>query len=223
MSAAIEAMSPAAASFEGVEVRHRYGPARGLDPVSFAIASPGVVAVTGANGSGKSTLLRILAGLLRPSGGRLSLSIAGRAVEAAARKWHVGFAAPELAFYDEMTVAENLRFAAEARAMSDPAGAVRAALERAMLPGRADDRASALSSGLKQRLRLAFALLGRPPVLLLDEPGSHLDADGHALVRSIVDEHRGAGLVVVATNEEREWRLADQRIELRGSGLGHPA
>jgi len=81
---------------------------------------------------------------------------------------------------------------------------------------------AALSSGMRQRLRLAFALLHRPPILLLDEPGSHLDDEGRALTAAIVAEQRRAGLVLLATNDERESALADSRIELRG-GLGHPA
>jgi heme exporter protein A len=88
---------------------------------------------------------------------------------------------------------------------------------------RARDRVTALSSGMKQRLRLAFAVLHRPPLLLLDEPGSHLDDEGRAVVERIVDEQARAGLVVIATNEPREWGLAAERIELRGHGLGHPA
>jgi heme exporter protein A len=224
VSVAIEtAVRSPAALFEAVELRHRYGPARGLEPVSFTIAAPGVVAVTGPNGSGKSTLLRILAGLLRPSGGRASLAVSGVVVPPPGRRRHVGYVSPELAFYDEMSVAENLGFAAEARGLAAAGAAVREALERVALWGRAHDRASALSSGLRQRLRLAFALLHRPPVLLLDEPGSHMDDEGRALVTGIVGQHGSTGLVVMATNDEREWRLAEQRIELRGRGLGDSA
>ena len=91
------------------------------------------------------------------------------------------------------------------------------------LESRAHDRVPALSSGMKQRLRIAFALLLKPPVLLLDEPGSHLDDEGRATVARLVDQERPTSLVVIATNDEREWRLAEQRIELRGRGLGHPA
>jgi heme exporter protein A len=224
LSAAVEAVSPIRlAAYEAEAVRHRYGLDRGLDPVSFAVTAPGVAAVTGPNGSGKSTLLRILAGLLRPSGGRATLRVAGAVVAPAGRRRHVGYASPELAFYDEMSVAENLGFAAEALGLDHPAGAVRDAIERVGLQDRAGDRAAALSSGLRQRLRLAFALLHRPAVLLLDEPGSHLDDEGRALVAGIVAEYRSSALVLIATNDEREWRLAEQRIELRGRGLGHSA
>ena len=96
-------------------------------------------------------------------------------------------------------------------------------LERVGLVGRERDRFPALSSGMKQRLRLAFAILLRPPLLLLDEPRSHLDDAGRELVARLVDEQRRQGLVVIATNDEREWRLADVLIELRGGGVGDPA
>jgi heme exporter protein A len=202
---------------------HAYSPGRGLEPVSFAIVGPGSVAVTGRNGSGKSTLLKILAGLLRASGGALEMIVAGLAVPPVSRRLHVGFASPELTFYDELTVGENLVFAAEATGISDPWGRMREAIERVGLGPRASDRVAALSSGMKQRLRIAFALLGRPPVLLLDEPSSHLDDDGRARVERVLEEQRRSGLVMIATNDEREWRLAEQRIELRGRGVGHPA
>jgi heme exporter protein A len=94
-------------------------------------------------------------------------------------------------------------------------------LEEVGLGARLHDRVSVLSSGMKQRLRLAFALLHRPPLLLLDEPGSHLDEEGRDLVERIVAARAREGLVVIATNDEREWGLAAQRIELRGCGLGH--
>jgi len=208
---------------EALGLEHFYAGRRGLAAVSFALRTPGAVAVTGPNGSGKSTLLRLLAGLLRPTAGRSVVRLAGRTVEPAERRTIIGFVSPELAFYDELSCRENLVFAAEARGARGAEALARAALEPVGLDTRAHDRVTALSSGMKQRLRLAFALLHRPPLLLLDEPGSHLDEEGKALVERVVREQARAGLVVIATNEEREWRLAAERIELRGRGLGHPA
>ena len=207
----------------GTGLGHRYGGGRGLQPLSFRFESPGVVAVTGANGAGKSTLLRILAGLLRPSHGTFELSCDGRAVAPARRRRHVGYAASELAFYDEFTARENLAYAAEALGLAAPARTADTALAKVGLATRADDRVAALSSGMKQRLRLAFALLAAPDVLLLDEPGSHLDDDGRARVAALIAEHGAHGLVVLATNDEREWRLAGTRCPLSGRGLGDPA
>jgi heme exporter protein A len=207
---------------EGRALAHRFAPGRGLEPVSFAHEGPGCVAVVGPNGAGKSTLLRVVAGLVRPNAGALTVTSEGRAVAASARRGLVGFASPDLAFYDELTVEETLAFAAEARGLADRPAHVRCALERVGLAARAGDLVATLSSGMRQRLRLAFAVLHRPAILLLDEPGSHLDEAGRALTDAIVAEHRREGLVLLATNDEREARLADSRIELRG-GLGDPA
>jgi len=221
VSAAAVAVGTLAVEARGLE--HLYTGRRGLPAVSFALEAPGVAAVTGANGSGKSTLLRLLAGLLRPTAGRALVTVAGREVPPAARRAVLGFVSPELAFYEEFSCAENLAFVAEARGLRERRTAALAALDRVGLGARAGDRVAALSSGMRQRLRLAFAVLHRPPLLLLDEPGSHLDEEGRRLVERIVEEESRAGLVVIATNETRESGLAARRIELRGRGLGHPA
>jgi len=224
MSAALAtAAGGAPLALEARDLGHRYGRRTGLEPLSFALDTPGVTAITGANGSGKSTLMRILAGLLRPTRGAVSLTVGGRSVTAAERRRWVGYASPELAFYDELSAEENLVFAAEARGLEGPAAAAAAALARVGLGARAGDGVAALSSGMRQRLRIAFALLHRPPVLLLDEPGSHLDDEGRTTLAALVGQERERGMVLIATNDEKEWGLAEQRIELRGRGLGHPA
>jgi heme exporter protein A len=223
VSAALASPASAALALEAEGLAHRYGRRRALDPLSFRLAAPGAVAVTGPNGSGKSTLLRILAGLLRPTAGRTTMLHAGEAVAPAARRLCVGFASPELSFYDELSAEENLAFAAEARGLRGAEAAVGTALERVGLAARARDRVPELSSGMQQRLRLAFALLGGPALLLLDEPGSHLDDEGRATVARVVDEQARTGLVILATNDEREMKLGAQRIELRRRGLGDPS
>ena len=224
MTVALETpMVSTAVVFEARDLAHRYGRRVAIEPVSFTLSAPVVAAVTGPNGSGKTTLLKIAAGLLRAVRGTFALAVAGRDVPAAERRRWVGYAGPAISFYEELSVAENLMFVAESRGLASPGTLVAEALERVGLASRAADRVAALSSGMVQRLRLAFALLHRPPVLLLDEPGSHLDDDGRAMLARLVDQERRAGLVLIATNDEREWRLAEQRIELRGRGLGHPA
>jgi ABC-type multidrug transport system ATPase subunit len=218
-----EAASPTVATrLECRDLAHRYGRRVGLATLSFTLTSPGLAAVMGPNGSGKSTLLRILAGLLRPSEGQSSLSIEGREITPATRRRFVGFASPTLAFYEELSVHENLGFAAEAMELRERDAAVRDALERVGLDARRDDRVASLSSGLVQRLRLAFALLQRPKVLLLDEPGNHLDEAGQAMLTELLRDESRRALVVLATNDSREWTLAERRIEL-GPGLGHSA
>jgi heme exporter protein A len=88
---------------------------------------------------------------------------------------------------------------------------------------RAADRVASFSSGMKQRLRLAFALLHEPAILLLDEPGSHLDESGREAVRDVVARHAARGLVLLATNDPEEIQLVERHLELHGHGLGDPA
>lgn len=212
-----------AASVRAEGLAHRYGTRRALEPLEFAAEGPGVVAVTGENGSGKSTLLRIAAGLLRPSAGRFVVEVGGAEVPAARRFRLAGLATPELCFYEEMSARENLRFAAEARVLPAAAAAAERALELAGLTSRAADRVAAYSSGMKQRLRLAFAVLHEPALVLLDEPGSHLDEAGRLIVRRMTEAIGRERLVLLATNDPREMDLAGTRIELRGRGLGDPS
>jgi heme exporter protein A len=208
----------------GIEARalsHHYGRRLGLEPVDFAVAAPGLIALTGPNGSGKSTLMRILAGLLRPTGGALEVRRDGRPWPPEERRLEAGFASPDVTLYDEMSVAENLTFAARARGLEEPAAEVDAAMAGVRLTPRAADRVGALSSGWRQRARLAFALLGDPDLLLLDEPGSHLDEEGRGVIEAVATTLARDRLVVIATNDAREWSLGERRIDLAG-GVGSP-
>lgn len=208
---------------EAQGVTHRYGRRIGLPPVDFKVESPGAIAVTGPNGSGKSTLLRTIIGLLRPTAGTLQVLVEGKALDGDSRRSQIGLASPELSFYEEFSAAENLRFVAEVRGLPDPRAAIHDALAEVGLAERAHDMVSGFSSGMKQRLRLAFAVLHRPAMLLLDEPGSHLDDAGREVVRSLVERWRRNALVLVATNDPEEMKLAAGRIELHGRRLGDTA
>jgi ABC-type multidrug transport system ATPase subunit len=222
VSAPAIAVAQVTARIEARALTHRYGRRVALEPLDFVI-EPGVTAITGPNGSGKSTLLRIISGLLRPTAGECRVSVGDRSLGPGQRRGAVGLATPELSFYDELSALENLAFAAEARGLGSPAAVAGAALERVELMSRAQDRVGAFSSGMRQRLRLAFAALGDPPILLLDEPGSHLDEAGRSTLERWIAAESRRGLVLLATNEEREWRLAERRIQLRGRNLGHTA
>ena len=214
----------ATVSIRGEQLSHRFGRRlTGIADLEFAFAGPRAVAVTGPNGSGKSTLLRILAGLLPPSEGRTVLNVGGRDVPPRVRRTVLGLATPELAFYEEFSATENLVFAGATHGVPSPARAAAQALEAVGLGTRAGDRVGGYSSGMKQRLRLAFALVHQPPLLMLDEPGSHLDDAGREVVRAVVARHAERGLVLIATNDAQEITLASSRLELHGRGLGDPS
>jgi heme exporter protein A len=178
-------------------LRRRFGRLAVLRGVSASVESGQLLLVTGPNGSGKSTLLRCLAGLLAPDAGTIDYQEDGQARDARERRLRIGYVAPDLALYAELSVAENLAFFSRLRGI--PAERGTELLGRLGLPpGRL---AGALSSGMRQRLRWAWALLHRPVVLLLDEPFQNLDAAGESAVRSLLDEHLqpgGGGLAIVA-------------------------
>jgi len=192
------------------ELRRGFGRLRVLAAVSGAVKSGEVLLVTGRNGSGKSTLLRCLAGLLAPESGRIELEDGGRSLDAAARRRAVGYVAPDLALYEELTCEENLLFFARVRRQPPERGPE--LLDRVGLPpGRLY---GALSSGMRQRLRWAWALLHRPAVLLLDEPFQNLDAPGEALARDLLAEHLRDGLAVVASPADLELPRVATRLHL---------
>jgi heme exporter protein A len=178
-------------------------------------AARGLVAVSGRNGSGKTTLLKILAGLVRPSSGRVSLSRGGAALTGREHRLAVGWAGPDLAFYGELTGEENLSFFRRANGLPAESSELKRRLRDA---GLADDaigrRVEEYSTGMVQRLRIAFARLFDPEILLLDEPTAGLDAQGREMVRRTVEESRREGTVVVASNDERDFVDPDQRIAL---------
>jgi heme exporter protein A len=177
----------------------RFGRLTVLGGVSASVAAGQTLLVTGRNGSGKSTLLRCLAGLLLPDSGTIDYREDegdGGPLDAAARRRRTGLVAPDLAFYGELTAAENLDFFARLRGVDRERG--RELLRRLELP--ADRLASALSSGMRQRLRWAWALLHRPRLLLLDEPFQNLDAAGLTITRRLLDDHLASApaLAVIA-------------------------
>ena len=182
------------------DLARRFGPLRVFSGVSGEVAAGGLLLVSGANGSGKSTLLRCLAGLLRPDRGSIEAREGGGELDLAGRRARVGYVAPDLSFYDELTGAENLDFFARLRGLaagSNP-GPGRELASRLGLP--AERPFHAMSSGMRQRLRWAFALLHEPRILLLDEPFANLDAAGERAARAILEERLAAGaLAVVAT------------------------
>lgn len=193
-----------------------FGSRRIVGPLSFAVEPGRVLAVAGQNGSGKTTLVKVLAGLLRPSSGQVLLARDGVRTPPRDASWAIGWVAPDLSLYAELTAAENLRFFA--RLHGRPAGPGWAE-ERITGVGLDPDRISAhplraLSTGQRQRVKLAFATLHEPAVLFLDEPSSNLDDAGHGVVAKVVAEQRTRGLCVVASNDPGDLALADERITL---------
>jgi heme exporter protein A len=199
---------------ELIELAAGYGARRVLAGVSLTIRRGETLVVAGSNGSGKSTLLRLLCGLQRPTAGAIIYQLGGRRFGPDEARDLVGWVAPDLQLYRELTALENLRFFAEVRGLRRTAAELEALLEQVGLAGRGGDLLAAYSSGMSQRLRYAYALLHAPPVLLLDEPTVTLDDRGAAVVERIVSAQRERGISVIATNDPRELRYGDYVLRL---------
>jgi len=180
-------------------------------------AERGVIGIAGENGSGKTTLLKILASLLRPDSGSVRVRSGGVDLSGDARRRAIGWAGPDLTFYDELSAAENIAFFRAAGGRPAPDSEIRERLSRVGLAPASGRAVGAFSTGMKQRLRMAFATLFDSPILLLDEPMIGLDAEGRAIVSRIVQEGRLAGAVLLASNDPRDFEGADRTLVLPGA------
>jgi ABC-type multidrug transport system ATPase subunit len=176
----------------------RFGSSWLFRDLSFDLEAGDSLVVTGPNGCGKSTLLRLLAGLDSPSEGTI-------------QKGGVGYSALDMALYPALTPWEHLTLAAQMRGVDHRASEL---LQQVRLLSAKDKPAEKLSSGMRGRLKLALAIQAKPALLLLDEPGVALDEQGQTVVSEIVEAQRLGGAVVIATNDEREWRYASHRLQL---------
>lgn len=173
-----------------------------LEGVSLTVARGEAVCLCGVNGAGKSTLLRIVAGLLRPDRGCVYVNGRDATREPERSKRRLGMISHKSMIYPELTVAENLAFAARLYGVTDHGPRVEELLTRAALAAYRYDRAAILSRGLLQRLAIARALLHEPAVLLADEPFTGLDAKAIEYVLAIFAEFVAAGGALVATTHD---------------------
>ena len=185
-----------------------YDARRALRGVTFDAASGEIVAVIGPNGAGKTTLLSILAGIIQPSSGQVSLS---------ARE--VGWVPQQAAVYRKLSVAENLRLFARLERVSDPEAVVARMLEQTGLGERADDELEHLSLGNRQRVNIAVGVLADPAVLLLDEPSSALDPRQRARLWEFLTSLAATGTAIVfSTHDVSEAERHADRVLVLADG-----
>lgn len=190
-------------------ITKRFGSTLALRGVDLSL-SPGLTRLEGANGSGKSTLLGILAGTMRPSSGRVVWAT-GEIMDRA----EVGLVSHDSLAYGDLTGQQNVELAAELHGLERTA-AWEAALDRFELLGFSERRLRTNSRGQRQRVALARALVHRPPVVLLDEPTTGLDARGVAVLRRVMEEELSSGRILVVVTHDGAGLdgLAGERIVL---------
>ncbi len=178
-----------------------YGRNEVLSQFSLSVATGESVALWGPNGAGKTTVVRCLLGLVGYEG-RIALNgIDVRRYPKRTRSM-IGYVAQELSFYDDLTVLELLDFSADLRRLGPDR--VDAVIDEVAIGEHVDKKVSELSGGLKQRLGLAVALLPDPPVLLLDEPTSNLDAAAREKAIRLLDQLRRTGRTLLVTSHHME-------------------
>jgi heme exporter protein A len=199
------------AAIELDDLERRYGERVALAGVSVRVEEGQTLAVLGPNGAGKTTLLQVLAGLLRPHGGRAVVLEA----ELPAERWklpgRVGYLGHEPLLYRELSARENLRY--HARLHGVDGARVDVVLAAVGMERRAADPVRELSRGMVQRVAVARAVLHEPDLLLLDEPRANLDPAGAEQLEPLIGKPSGRTRVLVS--HDVRGALAEADIVLR--------
>jgi ABC-2 type transport system ATP-binding protein len=218
----------------------RYGPTRALDDVDITVER-GVTGLLGPNGAGKTTLLSILATVGEPDSGEVSVFGLDPhdKVERVAIRRRLGYLPQELGYHRHFTVAAFLDYVAILKEIVDRrqrGEEVARVLAATGLDGHARKRIRALSGGMRQRLGIAQALLGRPDLLVLDEPTAGLDPEQRLRFRELVSNLPGDPVIMLSTHQaddiaaicpnvivllQGQVRFAGTPVDLAGTAAGH--
>ncbi len=192
----------------------RFGERKVFAEVSFDLSTGDSLAITGPNGSGKSTLIMLLLGYHHATRGEISFREGDEKLAESRIRSRTSLVSPYLNLYDHLTGEENLTFFTTVAGGHVTGKRVDELLALVGLEGRGVDMVGSYSSGMKQRLKYAAALLNEPAFLFLDEPTSNLDEHGKEIVANIIEDYRQKAIVVVATNEKEELSFASQLCRL---------
>ena len=189
-------------SIDGVSYRYRAAAAPALQAISLQIPAGGVFGLLGPNGAGKTTLISLLAGLLETPDGRITVDGRLLAAVRADNPRAIALVPQDYAFYPMLDVSENLRFFGGVLGLSgiELKTQVAFAIAFARLEQVAGKRADQLSGGLRRRLNLAIGLLGRPRLLLLDEPTVGVDPQSRHFLLDAIAALPDAGTSVIYTS-----------------------
>jgi iron(III) transport system ATP-binding protein len=218
----IAAIQAGAATLVLEDVSRRFGPRVVVDGVSFA-APPGQVTVlVGPSGCGKTTLLRMIAGIERPSSGRIIVDgreVAGPSVFVPPERRRIGLMFQDYALFPHLTVVENVLFGLRGVPRADRRSVAAAAIADVGLTALAEQRPGQLSGGEQQRLALARALAPSPRALLMDEPFSNLDRGLREDVRAgtlSVLRQAGVTTLIVTHDPAEALAIGDHLVLLDG-------
>ncbi len=205
---------------EAHNLTRRYGKISAVKNVGFEIASNEIVGLLGHNGAGKSTIMKMLSGYLEPSAGTIIINGQDMATGARKVQQQLGYLPENLPVYPDMMVADYLDYAATLKgiAKADRPQAIAEAIAATDLNSRCLDQIATLSRGLKQRVGVAQALLGKPGLLILDEPTNGLDPQQTDAMRKLITDLAKRATVILSTHIMQEVEAVCDRVLVMNHG-----
>ncbi len=200
-------------------VSKRFKSKKAVQSISCSFDSSKISLIIGANGAGKTTMLSLCAGLSKPTKGTINFDGPQNLVE---RRQSIGMVSHESLLYEGLTARENLLFFAEAYRVTSPEGYVEELLNKVGLEQEAWNRPVATySRGMRQRCSLARSIVGRPSLLLWDEPFNGLDAGGVTQIASFLKEQKQAGIgaIIISHDLKPLTGLVDHVLALRRGSI----
>ena len=203
------------------DLRKRYGNTTAVDGISFAVYRGETFGLLGPNGAGKSTTLAVMSGLLRPDAGDVLIDGVSVRLNVREAQAMIGVVPQSLAIYEDLTGKQNLSYFAKLRGIprSESAREIERVLDIVALADDAGKRVAKYSGGMKRRLNIAVGLLGRPKVLLLDEPTVGIDPQSRRHILDSVRRLADQGMTIIYTShymEEVEYLCRRVAIMDRG-------
>jgi ABC-2 type transport system ATP-binding protein len=198
------------------DLHKSFGRTVAVSGVSFAVERGQLVGLLGPNGAGKTTTVSMIAGLVTPDQGTVTIDGAASSGDADPVKRRLGLVPQDLALYDELTARANLRLFGSLYGLTSQAldDAIASSLALVGLADRADDRVKTYSGGMKRRLNLAAGLLHDPDILLLDEPTVGVDPQSRNAIFDNLEQLKSRGKALLYTTHymEEAERLADRLV-----------
>ena len=194
--------------YQAVDITAGYGNKTVLKDLSLDLEKGSCILIIGANGCGKSTLFSVLAGIKRARGGKLLLE--GKEAGEKQLQKLIGYVPQDSPLFPELTVKDNLLLWYGGKE------ALQKELEEGMigklgLQEMLKKRVSTLSGGMQRRVCIGCAMAGKPPVLIMDEPGAALDLECKEILYACLKEYRETGgMVLMSSHEKAEWEMGNK-------------
>jgi len=198
----------------------RYGSLVAVDQVSFSILQGQIVGLLGHNGAGKTTIMKMVSGYLEPDAGTVTIGGLDLAAHTKAVQLNLGYLPENLPIYPDLSVADYLDFSARLKGMAGRAGRaeIRRAVEATDIGSVFLSPIATLSRGFKQRVGVAQAILGRPGLLILDEPTNGLDPTQTEHMRELIRDLASSATVILSTHIMQEVDALCDRVLILSAG-----